>query len=215
MTPQSNDRRTTDPRLVKRVRDWQDAEAWARFVKQYERHLRTVCASYGLVGDASDEYCQQVWVQLAAAMRNFRYDPGLRFRGWLHLFFHRRIRDIRKASRSDPAHRQLIEDVAVDPSMPWDDGDPRDEKIVAMLRRAAQVQDAVKARVTPENWEVFRLVGIEGWPVAEAAALLGRQYTTVYRSYKRVAGMIEQERSKRGRQATLAVADVGTVVKQA
>lgn len=91
----------------------------------------------------------------------------------------------------------------------------RDEKIVAMLRRAAQVQDAVKARVTPENWEVFRLVGIEGWPVAEAAALLGRQYTTVYRSYKRVAGMIEQERSKRGRQATLAVADVGTVVKQA
>ena len=111
--------------------------------------------SHGLIGDASDECCQQVWVQLAAAMQNFRYDPGLRFRGWLHLFFHRRISDTLKASRSDLAHRQLTGDVAVDPSTPWDDSDPRDEKIVAMLRRAAQVQDAVQARVTPENWEVF------------------------------------------------------------
>lgn len=209
MTPQRRNCRTTDPGLVKRVRDWQDADAWARFVKQYERHLRAECASHGLVGDASDECCQQVWVQLAAAMQNFRYDPGLRFRGWLHLFFHRRISDTLKASRSDLAHRQLTGDVAVDPSTPWDDSDPRDEKIVAMLRRAAQVQDAVQARVTPENWEVFRLVGIEGWPVAEAAALLGRQYTTVYRSYKRVTGMIEQERR---RQATLAVEAVDPVV---
>ena len=34
MTPQQNNCRTTDTGLVKRVRDWQDADAWARFVKQ-------------------------------------------------------------------------------------------------------------------------------------------------------------------------------------
>ena len=135
--------------------------------------MRAVCASHGLIGDASDECCQQVWVQLAAAMQNFRYDPGLWFRGWLHLFFHRRISDTLR--RPDPI-LPTGSSPEMSPSIP-----PRrgmtviraTEKIVAMLRRAAQVQDAVQARVTPENWEVFRLVGIEGWPVAEAAGFSG------------------------------------------
>ena len=65
-----------------------------------------------------------------------------------------------------------------------------------MLCRAEEVQDAVRERVTPDTWEVFRLVGIEGRPVAETAVLLGREYTTVYRSYKRVSRMIADERRR-------------------
>jgi RNA polymerase sigma factor (sigma-70 family) len=197
MTPIPENRRTTDPMLVNRVRDWHDSEAWSRFVSQYDRHLHAVCARYGLQGDAADECCQQVWIQLAAAMQNFRYDPGRRFRGWLHLFFHSRIKDILKASRSDQSHRQITGDMGFEPSDQYgDDGDPNDEAILAMLRRAADVQEAVRSRVTPDNWEVFRLVGIEGWNVSETATFLGRQYTTVYRSYKRLTQMIEQERHR-------------------
>ena len=67
-----------------------------------------------------------------------------------------------------------------------------------MLSRAKEVQDAVQARVTPDNWEVFRLVAFEGQPIAEAAELLGRKYITVYRSYKRVSRMIADERRRGG-----------------
>ena len=63
-----------------------------------------------------------------------------------------------------------------------------------MLRRAEAVQEAVRARVAPESWEVFRLVAIEGQPVGDAARSLGREYTTVYRAFKRVSRMIEDER---------------------
>jgi DNA-directed RNA polymerase specialized sigma24 family protein len=63
-----------------------------------------------------------------------------------------------------------------------------------MLRRAEAVQEAVRARVAPETWEVFRLVAIEGQPVADAARLLGREYTTVYRALRRVSRMIDDER---------------------
>jgi DNA-directed RNA polymerase specialized sigma24 family protein len=66
-----------------------------------------------------------------------------------------------------------------------------------MLSRAKQVQDTVQARVTPDNWEVFRLVAIEGQPIAVAAELLGRKYITVYRSYRRVNQMIAEERRRR------------------
>jgi hypothetical protein len=92
----------------------------------------------------------------------------------------------------------MAEDDALDRCRPMPDGDdePGDPEILAMLRRAEEVQDAVRSRVTPENWEVFRLVGIERRPIAETAMVLGREYTTVYRAYKRVSRMIADERGR-------------------
>jgi len=189
--------RTTDPKLLNRVRDWRDTEAWTRFVRHYEPHLRAVCRCYGLAGNQADECCQRVWIELASAMRKFRYDPGRRFRGWLHLFFHSRIKDVLKSSHAHVSEGQITEDVAFDLFVPGhDDGEPCDPAILAMLRQAEAVQDAVRARVTPDNWEVFRLIGIEGWPVADAARFLGREYTTIYRSFKRVNQMVDDERRR-------------------
>src|SRR5208337_1612045 len=71
MVPISTHVRTTDALLLLRVRDWRDSQAWTRFMSQYEPHLRAVCRVYGLVGDAADECCQEVWSKLATAMRRF------------------------------------------------------------------------------------------------------------------------------------------------
>jgi RNA polymerase sigma factor (sigma-70 family) len=199
MTPVLTNSRTTDPQLLERVRDWRDGQAWSRFVSHYQPRLRAVCRGYGLVGASADDCCQQVWIKLASAMRRFHYDPGRRFRYWLRSFFHSRIKDVLKASYGQYAEVQMTDDVAFDPFLPERDHDDeeRDPDILAMLSRAKQVQDTVQARVTPDNWEVFRLVAIEGHPIAEAAELLGRKYVTVYRSYKRVCQMIADERRRR------------------
>ena len=168
-------------------------------MSQYEPRLRAVCRCYGLTGHSADECCQQVWIHLASAIRRFHYDPGRRFRYWLRSFFHSRIRDVLRASHGQNAEVRMTGDVALDPLRPEPDRDDeeRDPDILAMLGRAREVQDAVQARVTPDNWEVFRLVAIEGQPIAEAAELLGRKYITVYRSYKRVSQMIADERRRR------------------
>jgi RNA polymerase sigma factor (sigma-70 family) len=191
--------RTTDPGLLERVRDWRDEGAWHRFVTQYEPRLRAVCRVYGIVGAPAEDCCQQVWIKLASAMRRFHYDPGRRFRYWLRSFFHSRIKDVLKASQSQCAEVQMTDDVAFDPFRPEHDRDDeeRDPEVLAMLSRARHVQDAVQARVSPDNWEVFRLVAIEGHPIPEAAERLGRKYITVYRSYKRVSQMIADERRRR------------------
>ncbi len=198
MVPEPAGVRTTDPELLERVRDWRDSQAWARFVGRYEPRLRAVCRAYGLVGASADDCCQQVWIKLAAAMRRFHYHPGRGFGRWLRVYFHCRIKDVLKASRGKGGEVPMNDDVAVDRSPPEPDGDdePGDPEIIAMLRRAEEVQDAVRSRVTPDNWEVFRLIGIEGRPTADTAEFLGREYTTVYRAYKRVSRMIADERGR-------------------
>jgi RNA polymerase sigma-70 factor, ECF subfamily len=199
MMPGPTSGRTTDPELLERVRDWRDSQAWARFVDHYEPRLRAICRVYGLVGASADDCCQQVWIKLASAMRQFHYDPGRGFGRWLRVYFHCRVKDILRASRGQRGHVPMTEDVAFDRFRPEPDRDdePCDPEILAMLRRAEEVQDAVRSRVTPDNWEVFRLIGIEGCPIAETAASLGREYTTVYRAYKRVSQLIADERRRR------------------
>lgn len=194
----SSQGRTTDPSLLKRVGDWRDSEAWQRFIDHYNPHLRAVCRRYGLNGDAADDCCQQVWENLARTMRKFRYDPGLRFRGWLHRFFHSRVKDVLKATAANPFEEPLTEDP---PSSEFDPGrgevPPADPEILAMLRQAEEVQAAVRARVTPDNWQVFRLIAIESLPTPDAARFLGREYVSVYRAYKRISRIVDEERRRR------------------
>jgi RNA polymerase sigma-70 factor (ECF subfamily) len=191
--------RTTNPKLLEQVRDWRDSHAWNLFVNQYEPCLRALCRVYGLVGATADDCCQDVWCSLARRMRKFHYDPTRRFRGWVRVYFRCRIKDFLKASRDERAELPMLEDMAVDPLLPADvhDDEERDPEILAMLRRAEEVQDAVRARVTPDNWEVFRLIAIEGYPIPEAAEFLGREYITVYRAYTRVSQKIADERRRR------------------
>lgn len=196
MTPVLTNGRTTDPELLDRVRDRGDSQAWARFVGHYSTRLRAVCRVYGLVGDSADD-CWQVWMQLASAMRKFHYDPGRRFRYWLQSFFHSRVKDVLRASHALDSEWPMIGDIAVDGEFPEPDADETcDPETSAMLRRAEAVQEAVRARVAPESWEVFRLVAIEGQPVADVARLLGREYTTAYRAFRHVGRMIDDERRR-------------------
>jgi RNA polymerase sigma factor (sigma-70 family) len=198
MMPEPTSGRTTDPELLERVRDWRDSQAWARFVGHYEPRLRAICRAYGLVGASADDCCQQVWIKLAAAMRRFHYDPGRGFGRWLSVYFHCRVKDILRASRGQGGEAPMTEDVDFDRFRPEPDRDdqPCDPEILAMLRRAEEVQYAVRSRVTPDNWEVFRLIAIEGCPIADTADFLGREYATVYRAYKRVSRMVADERRR-------------------
>lgn len=190
---------TTDPSLLARLGDWGDHEAWSNFLARYDPQLRRLCRRYGLRGDRADDACQQVWMKLAGRMRRFHYDPGLRFRGWLHRFFQRSLLDVLKSGGAAPApEAAAIEALAGPAEPPGDDAGLEDPALSAMLRRAEQVQSAVRSRVKPENWSAFVLVAVEGRPVAEAAEMLARPYMSVYRAYQRVKAMIAEERLRRG-----------------
>ena len=62
------------------------------------------------------------------------------------------------------------------------------------LLEAAKVQ--VRLRVAPHTWEAFRLVAIEGLPVAEVAANVHMQVAMVYVAKSKVQKMLREEIQK-------------------
>ena len=69
-----------------------------------------------------------------------------------------------------------------------------------MGRRVAGPREAAKARarlrVAPHTWEAFRLVALEGLPVAEVAATVQMQVAMVYVAKSKVQKMLREEIQK-------------------
>jgi RNA polymerase sigma-70 factor (ECF subfamily) len=191
----------TSSTLLDHVRDWRDRPAWNAFFAKYDPLLRLWCQRDGLRGDAADELCQRIWIELMARMRTFRYDPSRGFRRWLRRLFRSRAIDF--ARHQYRTQSTLSEDVLVSEPMaraghhPSYDLEPDDDDVGAEAARlfalAQVVQTAVRARVDPASWQAFQMIAIEDRPVREVASELGKKYTAVYNAYKRVDKMLRQE----------------------
>ena len=62
------------------------------------------------------------------------------------------------------------------------------------LLEAAKVR--VRLRVAPHTWEAFRLLALEGLPVAEVAAAVRMQVAMVYVAKSKVQKMLQEEIQK-------------------
>src|SRR5205085_8311218 len=54
----------------------------------------------------------------------------------------------------------------------------------------------VRLRVAPHTWEAFRLLALEGLPVAEVSARVGLQVAMVYVAKSKVQKMLQEEIQK-------------------
>ena len=190
----------TSSTLLDRVRDWQDDRAWNVFFDRYDPLLRFWCRRSGLKGDATDELCQRIWIELMARMRTFRYDPSRGFRRWLSRLFRSRAIDLarhRSSTRIPTLDEVLFEDPLLVLSLHAPAGgepdDDREAESSRLFCLAEQAQQAVQTRVDPATWRAFELIAIEDWPVGEVARELGKKYTAVYNGYKRVDKLLRQE----------------------
>jgi hypothetical protein len=66
-----------------------------------------------------------------------------------------------------------------------------------LFRQAEEAQAAVRARLDPETWHGYWFVAIEDQPVRQATVALGKSYTAVYTSSKRVDWILRQEGRRR------------------
>src|SRR5689334_13716612 len=92
---------TTRSSLLMRLGDWRDHVAWHDFVEQYEPLVRSCGVGHGLDAAATEELCQQIWIELASKLRTFQYDPSKRFRNWLHRRCRFRALDLRKKRQAN------------------------------------------------------------------------------------------------------------------
>ncbi|HZZ26744.1 MAG TPA: sigma-70 family RNA polymerase sigma factor [Pirellulales bacterium] len=184
---------TTRATLLSRLRhDPSNKDAWEDFVEQYGRHVFRWCRQWGLQDADAEDVTQEILLKLARKLRDFDYNPNSSFRGWLKTVAHHAWRDFADNRRvvrpmGDEQMWKLLKSVEAREDLVR----KLEEAFDFELLEAAKVQ--VRLRVAPHTWEAFRLVAIEGLPVAEVAAKVHLQVAMVYVAKSKVQKMLQEE----------------------
>jgi RNA polymerase sigma-70 factor (ECF subfamily) len=184
----------TGSTLLTLLRDPTDPQAWKAFVQRYSPVVAAWCRRWKLQNADVQDVTQEVLLKLAKHLSRFSYDPAKgRFRDWLLAVARNAWSDIRERRRragwgsGDPQVQQLLEEQL--------DGvgflEALDQEFLVELYEEAKAR--VQLRVTPQTWQAFQLLAIEGWSGAQVAAQLGIKLATVYVAKNRVQKMLREE----------------------
>ena len=162
----------------------------------YGRKVYAWCLAWGLQDADARDVTQNVFVNLAVRMRDFRYDPNRSFRGWLKTLTRHAWHDFRRfrgrhcRGTGDSGVMDRLANVAA-----RDDFARRLEEAFdhELLRDAIA---RVRLRIEPHTWEAFRLLAQENWSGADAARHLRMKVSTVFSARSKVTRMLREEIAK-------------------
>ncbi|WP_165227012.1 sigma-70 family RNA polymerase sigma factor [Aquisphaera insulae] len=186
---------TTDGALLERLGDWADHDAWAEFIRRYDRAIRRGVAAGRFQPAAAEDLCQRIWIELAGRMRGYRYDPSRRFRGWLGRLCRSRMIDEWRRQRAKPERAAAADPAGLD-AIAAEEAPDEGPARPALLSQAAEAQAAVRARVDARTWDVFWRIAVEDAPVREVAESAGLSYAAAFAAQKRVRRMLREEATK-------------------
>jgi RNA polymerase sigma factor (sigma-70 family) len=188
---------TTRVTLLTQLRqDPSDQAGWDEFVERYGRHIYRWCRQWKLQDADAEDVTQDILMKLSQKLRAFTYDPSRSFRGWLKTVAHHAWRDF-DDSRHDarrPAGADQVQELMLTLEAREDLAQKLEEAFDLELLEAAKVR--VRLRVAPHTWEAFRLMALEGLPVAEVAARVHLQVAMVYVAKSKVQKMLQEEIGK-------------------
>jgi RNA polymerase sigma-70 factor (ECF subfamily) len=166
--------------------------AWDQFIEHYGRHIYRWCRQWGLQDADAEDVAQEILLKLARKLREFTYNPKSSFRGWLKTVAHHAWRDfVDGQGLARPIADEHIWELLQSVEAREDLIQKLEEAFDYELLEAAKVQ--VRLRVAPHTWEAFRLMAIEGLPVAEVAAKVQMQVAMVYVAKSKVQKMLQEE----------------------
>ena len=188
---------TTRVTLLTRLRQHPSDQAdWNEFVERYGRHIYRWCRQWKLQDADAEDVTQDILVKLTEKLRAFAYDPSRSFRGWLKTVAHHAWRDFedRRRHPQPAAGDSQVRDLMLSLEAREDLARKLEEAFDLELLEAAKVR--VRLRVAPHTWEAFRLMALEGLPVAEVAARVHLQVAMVYVAKSKVQKMLREEIGK-------------------
>lgn len=188
---------TTNANLLTQLRlDPSDQAGWNEFVERYGRHIYRWCRQWKLQDADAEDLTQIIMVKLTKKLRVFAYDPKRSFRGWLKTVAHHAWRDFEDSRKptsraaGDSQVQEMLQTLEA-----RDDLVRKLEEVFDLeLLEAAKVR--VRLRVEPHTWEAFRLLALEGMPVAEVSAKVNMQVAMVYVAKSKVQKMLQEEIGK-------------------
>jgi RNA polymerase sigma-70 factor (ECF subfamily) len=176
-----------------------DQAGWDEFVERYGRHIYRWCRQWKLQHADAEDVTQTILVKLTQKLRAFAYDPSRSFRGWLKTVAHHTWRDFEDSRRHarhawPAAGDSQVQELMLTLEAREDLAQKLEAAFDLELLEAAKVR--VRLRVAPQTWEAFRLMALEGRPVAEVAARVHLQVAMVYVAKSKVQKMLQEEIGK-------------------
>lgn len=190
--------------LLSRIKDWEDRASWQDFFDTYWRLIYGTARKAGLSDAEAQDIVQETVLSVAKKVEGFKYDPAVcSFKTWmLRLTRWRIINQLKKrgaeaarfmTAASSSAKRS--DDTATIDRIP----DPGGNDLEAIwesewennLLNAAL--ERVKRRVEPEQFQIYDLYCVAGWPVWKVAQTLGVNAGRVYLAKHRIGRLLRQE----------------------
>jgi RNA polymerase sigma-70 factor (ECF subfamily) len=183
--------------LIVRLRDRSDQEAWGEFVVIYRPVVYRLARRKGLQHADAEDLAQQVLSAVANAVDRWEPDERRgRFRTWLYRIAHNLI--LNALTRRAP-DRAAGTGTADDVLAAWPAGDgPASDLVRTEYRRevfnwaARQIRDEFQA----DTWDAFWRTAVEGRPIADVAATLGKTAGGIYAARGRVMRRLREKVSE-------------------
>jgi RNA polymerase sigma-70 factor (ECF subfamily) len=194
----SSDELATSWTLLQALRQAEkDEEAWRVFYQRYHPLIRHWCGRFHLQAADVEDVSQQVLQRVFTRISTFDPQRGDRFRAWLKTVVENAVKDLlRSAGRrpgdwgsGDSRGTELLQSIA-DPATV----DLLVQELSSSLQRdLAEILGRLEKEVAPDTLRCFHLVVLDGQPISDVAALLGKSYAAVCMAVQRVKKKLRAE----------------------
>ncbi|MEO1528331.1 MAG: sigma-70 family RNA polymerase sigma factor [Planctomycetota bacterium] len=180
---------STSVSLLRRLGQHNSEEAWERFASLYSPMIYRWGVQNGLGAESSADLLQEVLAKLLVKMREFSYQPGLRFRSWLKTVVVNHARDLhRKQNRR--AAVSLSENEEFSGSTVEADVFAEREYREFLVARA---RDLMRSEFESKTWDACWLYVAEGLSSREVSERLGMSENAVRVAKCRVLARLRKE----------------------
>ncbi|MFT5465554.1 MAG: RNA polymerase sigma factor (sigma-70 family) [Verrucomicrobiales bacterium] len=188
--------------LIQRLQDWDDQASWDEFFRTYSGFVFKVACKAGLSETEANEVVQETFIRVAKNMRKktFTRDGGS-FKAWLMNQTRWRIADQFRARKSQEIYSGRPRDAHDDRNTATMDMIPDDsnngfEYIWEREWKGSLTDMAlrrVKAKVSPQQYQIFYCYVVKAWTVDEVRKELGVSAAQVYLAKHRVGRIMRKE----------------------
>jgi RNA polymerase sigma-70 factor (ECF subfamily) len=212
MCAMANDDRSsiqTRPSLLNRLKQGDDNDSWQEFYRVYGKLVRNFAIRAGLTDTEADEAVQETAIAMSRHLPGYQYDPKVcRFKTWLLNQASWRIKDQIKKRKKEPAWQGAagatqakaaprddttqtsISLQVPDLTAPITDKTFDDEWYKALFSLAVA---RVKQQFSLRQFQIFELVVLREWPVAEVARSLAVSLANIYVTRHRISAAVKKE----------------------
>jgi RNA polymerase sigma-70 factor (ECF subfamily) len=188
-----NDWPETNPSLILRIKDPQNAVAWNELMAIYRPVIYRLARRKGLLHEDAEDLVQGVFLSVAKAID--RWEPGdnqPRFRNWLGKIARNAIVNAITRAKPDRATgtSSVMQALA---SLPEEAEATQVLIVECRLEAIRWAAREVQSEFSDATWGIFQSIAIEGRPAPEVAQVFQRTIGAVYAARCRVAARLREK----------------------